>query len=129
MSGSLNRKEGSQSVRNQVRKTRNQKEIVMKKIPDEEDKKTVMLMENRKRKGRLGSGALGPNSDPNPEVPLKIIIKMKHTKVPKFINMLDDRVTGVKTAESILKELGVKPTIKTKEHTINLSLARLSRLS
>ena len=39
----------------------------MKKIPDEEDKKTVMLMENRKRKGRLGSGALGPNSDPNPE--------------------------------------------------------------
>ena len=46
----------SHSVRNQVRKTRNQKEIVMKKIPDEEDKKTVMLMENMKRKGRLGSG-------------------------------------------------------------------------
>ena len=56
MSGSLNRKEGSQSVRNQVRKTRSQKESV-KKISDEEDRKTVMLMENRKRKGRLGSGA------------------------------------------------------------------------
>ena len=84
----------------------------MKKIPDEEDKKTVMLMENRKRKGRLGSGALGPNSDPNPEVPLKIISRIKHKTSPKFkkfINMLDDRSTGVKTAESIVKELGSSP--------------------
>ena len=40
----------------------------MKKLPDEEDRKTVMMKESRKRKGRLGSGALGPNSDPNPGV-------------------------------------------------------------
>ena len=40
----------------------------MKKLPDEEDRKTVMMKESRKRKGRLGSGALEPNSDPNPGV-------------------------------------------------------------
>ena len=78
----------------------------MKKLPDEEVRKTVMLMGSRKRKGRLESGALGPNIDPNPEVPLKMITGIKLTTVPKSIksiNMLDNRVSGVKTARSIVK--------------------------
>ena len=65
-------------------------------------------MENSKRKGRLGFGALGPYNDPNPEVPLKMISGIKHTTVPEFINMLDDRVTGVRT-ESIVMELESGP--------------------
>ena len=81
----------------------------MKKLPDEEVRKTVMLMGSRKRKGRLESGALGPNIDPNPEVPLKMIIGMKQTTVPKSINMLDNGVTGVKTVGSIVMELESSP--------------------
>ena len=80
MSGSLSRNEVIQSVRTKVRKTRSQKEFI-KKLPDKENRKTVKLMENSKKKGRLGFGALGPNNDPNPEVPLKIIIKIKHTSL------------------------------------------------
>ena len=81
----------------------------MQKLPDEEVRKTVMLMGSRKRKGRLESGALGPNIDPNPEVPLKMIIGMKQTTVPKSINMLDNGVTGVKTVGSIVMELESSP--------------------
>ena len=64
-----------------------------------------MMMECRKWKGRLGSGALGPNNDPNPEVPLKIVNGIKHTAVPTFINILHDKVTGVGTAKSIVMEM------------------------
>ena len=61
-----------------------------------------MLME---MKGGLGSGALGPNIDPNPDVPLKRIIKIKQTSVPEPLYMLVNRVTGAKTGESIVMEL------------------------
>ena len=104
MSGSLIRKEAingeikvSQSVRTKVRKIRSQKEVV-KKLPDEEDRKS------RKRKGRLGSGALGPHSDPNTEVPLKSVSGIKHNTVQTFKNILSDKITGVRTVKSIVME-------------------------
>jgi hypothetical protein len=81
----------------------------VKNLPDEEDKKTAMMKESRKRKGRLGSEALGANNDPNSKVTLKMISGIKCKTVPTFINMLDDKVTWVK---SIMMELGSGPPLR-----------------
>ena len=99
ISGSLN----SQSISLEVSKPGCQEEPRRKKLLEEENaRKTAMLMG---RKGGLGSGALGPNIDPNPDVPLKRIIKIKQTSVPEPLYMLVNRVTGAKTGESIVMEL------------------------